>query len=384
MIPQGTGARIGETISSVKNSILPQTYSSASPVIQSLFGGSKAYAAEPPAGYGSQQMYGMSQRDYNTQPYVPPVSKNINNNTNSGQVLGANTNAFNFSDTILRPDTNLGGAGSPIDAINNEFNNFNSYLNTQESSANTNFNDAKGLFDTQKANLEGQYATDKTNQTEGIKKTESLNLAKVRQLLGELQQGNAARTAISGGGSISEVLGERFGREAQSRLGNVMDQTQQAITRVNDFYNNAITKLNETYQQNILQAKQTLDDNLSQIRQARTQSASAKQAQTVDAWRGYYENLNQAKIQAANFKMQYDMWKGQQDQAYAAAQSFSQDNAGTYNEGLSNSYSPLAMAPTLNQNPNPYSTNTIFRPKKPSQDENLWQQNNILPQPTIG
>jgi hypothetical protein len=307
--------------------------------------------------------------------YVPPVSKNINNGGNSGQVLGQSTgNGFDFTSSVLRPDANLGGGGSPIDAINNEFNSFNSYLDTQESSANTGFNDAKGLFDTQKTNMETQYATDKTNQTEGIKKTESLNLAKVRQLLGELQQGNAARTAISGGGSISEVLGERFGREAQSRLGNVMDQTQQAITRVNDFYNNAITKLNEIYQSSILQAKQTLDDNLSQIRLARTQSASAKQAQTVDAWRGYYDNLNQAKIQAANFKMQYDMWKGQQDQAYAEAEKYSRENAGTFNEGLSNSYGPLAMAPTLNQNPNPYSQNTIYRPsKKTTQDENVWQ-----------
>jgi hypothetical protein len=163
-------------------------------------------------------------------------------------------------------------------------------------------------------------------------------------LLSELSQGNAARTAITGGGSISEVLAERFGREAQARLGNVQETSRQAIERVNTFYNNAITKLNESYQAQILQAKQTLEDNLSQIRNARMQSAAAKQQGTLQAWQNYYNAINDAKIQAANFKATYDLWKQQQDQALAAIQPFNQENAGIFNTNIQQSLSPIAQA----------------------------------------
>jgi len=304
------------------------------------------------------------------------------------QVLGASTSAGGQSGAgpqnpldginIPSPDTPFGGGGSEIDVINQQFDAFNSVLGEQESRAQSNFNETKGLYDTQKASAEKQYTTEKSQQTEQTKKTESLNLKKVRQLLGELSQRNAAQTAITGGGSISEVLAERFGKEAQSRLGNVMDTAQQSIQRVNTFYDNAITKLNDSYQANIVQAKQGLEDNLAQIRSARQQSAAAKQQGVLSAWKDYYNNVNQAKAQAATFKAQYDLWKDQQDQSLAATQDFNLNNQGQFNQGIGQSFSPLPQASTGQQQQSS-NFNPLFRINDQGdlEDKYLQQQQGI-------
>lgn len=326
--------------------------------------GSQPMSAGPGRGYyGSQDVYSPSK----TKKVVAPPGGN------NGQILGA-TDVFGESN-MLSPNSSLGGGPSQIDTISAQFNDFNNYLDSQESQANSSFNETKGLYDTQKTNAENQYRTEQATQTEGIKKNESLNLAKVRQLLGDLQQGNAARTAITGGGSTSDVLAERFGRESQSRLGNVMDQTRQALTRVSDFYNNAITKLNESYQTNIAQAKQVLDSNIAQIRGARVQSAAQKQNATVDAWKSYYDQVNQAKVAAQQFKAQYDLWKDQQDQAYAAVDPFNDANASAYNEGTASSFSPVAQAQGVQQGNSAMAINPMYRTNRKQQpdDQQYWQ-----------
>lgn len=329
-----------------------------------IIGGSKAAGNV----LGSQSMY-PSQSFSQIQNYTPSTTKSVNSTGSTG--TQQNTGGqFDFTSGLKSPSDPFGGGGSQIDAINQQFNDFNNYLNTQETQANQNFTDTKALYDTQKTNAQNQYNTEKTQQTQDIKSNEALNLKKVRQLLSDLGQGNAARIAIGGGGSISEVLGERFNREAQSRVGNVMDQSQKAITRVNDFYNNAITKLQESYDANILQARQALQDNLSQISNARMQSAQAKQQSTMDAWRSYYDNVNQAKIQAATFKSQYDLWKTQQDNQLAATNGFNLQNADWLNSGVQNSFSNTPQAPGVQTTQDQYNMNPTYRlPNKNTQDE---------------
>lgn len=326
-------------------------------------------------------------------PYtpVPNQSYNIPNNKPQGNPQGniQQSQGPQFPEiNVPSPDSPFAGGVSETDVINNEFNAFNSYLDQQENQSRSNFDETKGLYDTQKANAEAQYTKEKTTQTGDIKKTEALNLKRVRELLGDLSQGNAARIAISGGGSVSEVMGERFGREAQSRLGNVMDSTQKAIERVNTFYDNAITKLNESYQSNIMQAKQALDENLSNIGLARTQSASAKQRATIDAWRGYYDQVNQAKLQAQNFKAQYDLWKDQQDNAYAATSGFSLGNADQYNQQTANSFSDVPQAPGLGEQvqsvTNPYYRNMNRKTTQDDEETARLQQFGILPPANLG
>lgn len=332
--PAGTPYNANQTPYKVYNQTQGYTYSPNS--------GAQNAAASPNAGW----------YDYGT--------RNITgggNGSTGGQVLGQQTNANNFqppTQDIIRPDQNMGGGGSELDAINSEFNNFNSYLDQQEGTAQQNFTETKGLYDKSKANAEQQYNTEKVAQTEGYQKEGALNLGKVRQLLADLSQRDAARTAITGGGSVSEALGERFGRQAQSSLGNVTNQTQGAIERVNNFYSTALTKLQESYDSNVMQAKQTLDQNLSQIRGAKIQSASAKQKGTLSAWRDYYSRVNEAKVQAANFKAQYEMWKQQQDSALGATQGFNLANQDQYGQGVQPSYNFKAASVQTAQQNNPY------------------------------
>jgi hypothetical protein len=147
-----------------------------------------------------------------------------------------------------------------------------------------------------------------------------------------------------------------------------MEQTQQALQRVSQFYTESMAKIEDAATNAIANARQVLNENLSNIGYQRNASATAKQQSTLQAWQEYYNNVNQAKIQAATFKTQYDLWKQQQDTALAATSDFSLDNANTYNQGLQNSYGemPQSEAPqTLGEQVNPY----FKRPSKGIKDE---------------
>lgn len=296
---------------------------------------------------GSAGAYGVQGGNY-LQPKTTTNGGTGGLGGSQGQILGASSP--DSSSGIISPTQNMGGSGSEIDAINQQFNQFGQYLDSQASNANQNFTETKGLYDTSKANAEKQYQGEKQAQAESYSKQGSLNLGKVRQLLSDLNQRQAAQIGITGGGSVSEALGERFGRSAQQNLGSVMDQTQTAIQRTNDFYNTALTKLQESYDTNVSQARQTLNDNLGQISLARTQSAAAKQNATMDAWRSYYSNVNQAKIQAAQFKANYDLWKSQQDNQLAATQGQNSSIQSAYNDGVSRPTSNITSPGVTNTN----------------------------------
>lgn len=344
----------GNMAGSIKNAIVPQAYAGSGALPSSA----KNYSQQV-SSYQPQQV----QKVGGAYPKGPSSSTNVNS---------GGGDSFSFDTNLPSPDQPFsgGGGGSEIDMINDQFNQFNSYLDTQSNQAQSNFNETVGMMDTQKANQEKLYSTEKATQTEGVKKSEALNLAQVRQLLSDLQQKDAARTAIAGGGSTSEALAERFGREAQSRLGNVQDQTRQAIERVNQFYDRKLVELNDSYTANVFQAKQTLQDNLSYIQQQRVGSAQAKQNATMNAWRSYYDQVNQAKVQAATFKAQMDMWKQQQDSANAAIDPFNAQNASVYNQGLQGSYSqmdPVGIQQQQQQSMNP--NYRMFSPQPGQEDE---------------
>ena len=318
--------------------------------------------------------------------YVAPVPKPVGTPApRSGSVLGTSSNSapsYDFGQNIQSPSDPFNGGPSELDQINNEFNSFNSFMDQQESQSKANFSETQGLYDTQKTNATNQLAGEKATGIADIKSQSTLDLKKVRQLLSELQQGNAARTAISGGGSVSEVLGERFGREAQSRMGNVMDTAQKSTERVNTFYNNAITKLSDTYNANILQAKQSLQDTISNISYQRTQSASAKQRGTIDAWKNYYSQVNQAKIQAQTFKAQYDLWKQQNDATLASTSGFNQANQDSYNTGASDSLSDVSQAPGITTESNQYNPFYYVKPKKTPEEELVTPFSSLFDQST--
>lgn len=296
---QNWGGNVGGNI---KSAIVPQAYASSGSLPS------------------SSRVTNASMTNYSWNPSTTKdVTRSGSGGSSGGGYQEQSGGGFNFDSNLVSPNTGLGGGPSEMDAINEEYNRFNQYLDQEEGRANQNFNETKSLYDTELAHQKGAYEADRKAETEGVKKTESLNLAKVRQLLQDLQQSNAARSAITGGNSsVSEVLGERFGRRAQEGLSNVMTQAQTALERVGRFYDQAITKLNDTYSANLLSAKQTLQDNISYISQQRGASASARQNATVSAWKDYYNSVNQARVQAATFKAQYDLWKNTQDNAYGS------------------------------------------------------------------
>lgn len=355
----------GNAAGSLRNALVPQ-----------------AYASEPNV-LGPQTMY--KKVNYDDRPLYGPAPVQKINNTSGGNT-GTKPPAYYPQMSFNAPNQPSYGDKSEMDIINDEFNSVNSVLDQQEGQANSNFNETKGLYDTIKANNEATYKKNQETQITDAKKQGALDLGKVRQLLSELSQGNAARTAITGGGSVSEVLAERFGREAQARVGGVMEQTSRLIQRANDFYNDKITQLNETYQANILQAKQALEDTLSQIRGARAASAAAKQRGMMDAWKQYYNDVNNYKIQQADYQAKLDMWKQQQDNSLAAMGGFNSSNANQYNEGVQPLFSDVAQANVAQQTRDPYNPQYVYKKSSKPNDEELQnlQYTGILPSPGMG
>ena len=335
----------------------------------------EGYGATAPGGYNYVQNSSTGGTWSQTPAsQLPSTGSTLDLNTDGGLSGGAGSTGdpLDLSGFSGGPSPSEGVNGGPSeqDIINQEFNDFNNYLNNEEGAAKSNFAETKGLYDTQFANASGQLKTEQGDQTRDIKGKETLDLKRVRQLLSDLGQRDAARTAITGGGSVSEALAERFGREAQSRLGNVQEQTRSALTRVNTFYNNALVKLQENYTSATVGARQNLEANLREISRSRDASATAKQRATLDAWRNFYQNVNQAKIQAANFKVQYDMWKQGQDNQLAATSGFNMSNLGVLDQGTSQSLQPLGEGVQTQQNQTQnINPNLTMQPGQDDEDE---------------
>lgn len=334
----------------------------------------QAYAAPSPSGNSNANQRQVGLNDVID---VYGTGKNYSTGDQSRGGFGAlNQKGFQppqVQNLVTRPSDNQGG-GSELDLIEGEFNNYQNYLSNQESQANNRYNEAVGFYDTQLADTTKQLEGNRITETEGIKKNESLNLARVRQLLTDLEQKNAARVAITGGGSTADVLAERFGRTAQEKLGNVQEQAASAIQRVNDFYTQKVSELQSNVQAQKLQARQLLEDNLSQISYQRGQSAQAKQSATVQAWRDYYDRVRQAEISLVNYEPILNNWKTQKENDITAdVLSHRQNNAANYDSGLTSSYD-LPGGISIGGGEPITSTNPLFRKYRPSDEEDPYKQ----------
>lgn len=235
---------------------------------------------------------------------------------------------------VEQPSGNNGP--SELDVINQEFDAFNSFLSDQAGLAQENFatteqtilgekeaglKDVAGERGIRAKELEGKALQGRDN--------ERLNLQRARQLLQDLDQRNAARLSITGGGSLSDALADRFARTSQQSIGGIQQEGQRfqndvaiEAERANQFYDSKKREIESQASNQIAQARQALNQNLSAIEGERRASAAEKQRARLDAWRGYYNNVNEARLQAANFQVQYDMWKRQLDAQLAAAQGY--------------------------------------------------------------
>lgn len=272
----------------------------------------------------------------------------------SGQVLGSTTGgqrssgsgqansgqSLDFSSGLTRPDQSAGGDGpSEMDVINSEFNSFQSFLNDQESQANKNFSNTESQITADRDNAITSSEAERSQRITGLNEDarqgrdqERLDLARVRQLLADLEQKNNARLAISGGGSAADAMSDRFARTAQQTSGQVIsegrsyqNQITQQVQRANDFYDQKKTEIQTAATSAINQARAKLQENLSAIAAERRASADAKARARIAAWQDYNSKVNTARLQAAQFQAQYDMWKRQVDAELGAASQFAVD-----------------------------------------------------------
>lgn len=245
-------------------------------------------------------------------------------------------------DVLGMTDPNGGGGGggdrgpSELDVINSEYNAFNQTLSEQEGIANQRFSQYEGQVTGERDRSLQQIADQKSsknveldNTAEQGRKTTRVNLQTIRQLLADLEQRNAAQSAIGGGGSMNEALADRFGRTAQQSVGNALSEGQRfqndlelERTRTNQFFEQKKTEVGDWARNKIDEGKLALQENLAAIAASRRESAAAKQRATLDAWRGFYDNVNQVKLQAANFMAQYSAWKQGQDAKIANVLNF--------------------------------------------------------------
>lgn len=291
--------------------------------------------------------------------YTPPQQSsnhsiqqyNLPSGSPGGDVLGASTTAGGGSGSyrpatstpslpqpqIQSPDQGYNNGPSELDLINSEYDNFQNFLGGQEGLAKQRFADTESAItserDTALKDTEGQRTIrgqELDQKSAAGRATERLNLQKVRQLLQDLEQKNAARIAVTGGGgSTTEALADRFARTAQQNVGGVLQEGQRyqgdvniERTRANQFYDTASQKIKDTARASIDAARFKLNENLSNIDAERRDSAQEKARSRYDAWRNYYAQVNQARIQAANFQAQYDLWLQGKNQEIAAANSF--------------------------------------------------------------
>lgn len=267
--------------------------------------------------------------------YPSPISPSPRPATPTG--AGQSSGLTFPTPSITAPNQSPGGnAPSEVDQINSEFDTYQNFLNSQEQVANQNFGGFEKGIRTDAANATQQADNQLTQQTGVLnekaaqgRENQRLDLSKVRQLLADLDQKNAARMAITGGGSTSEALADRFSRTAQQNVGSVLTEGRRyqndissQVTKANQFYTEKKAAITADADARVNQARQVLQENLSNINNDRRSSADARGRARLDAWKSYLGQVNQAKLQAANFQSTYDMWKKQFDAQVGAMNNY--------------------------------------------------------------
>lgn len=285
------------------------------------------------------------------------------------------------------PNDNVGG-NSEMDIINNEYNSMMNYYSGQENASRQNFANFEGQMTRDRdmglqtaAQEQGVRQKELDATAEGGRQQERLNLQKVRQMLADLDQRNAAQTAISGGGSMNEALADRYNRTAMQSQGEVVREGQNyqnkvalEVEKVNQFYDNKRKEIGNWFQTQIAQGRQDLNNRLGEIASARDASAQAKQRATMDAWRSYYSDVNQARIAAADFNARYSNWKTQMDnQLIPTLASYEVGNIP--GQDISNAMGLFSNQPTVTQQPQTVSyAPTRIRTKTGINDEEEQDQ----------
>lgn len=245
--------------------------------------------------------------DYSWNMSVAPAGTGMSKSTVSTNNAGARNQIF--TPQMLSPnDSPGGGAPSESDMINSEFNDFVNFLGDQENQARSAYGAVENKANADKSAALQSTAAEQELQATQTRDNERLNLQKVRQLLSDLDQRNAARLSISGGGSLADALASRYSQTAMQQVGGIARETTQVLEKANEFYRQKKTQIENTFSDKIEQEKLRLQNKLDQIGQDRRTAESQKNQARYDSWRNYVNSVNQAKIDANNLMTQYGDW----------------------------------------------------------------------------
>lgn len=247
---------------------------------------------------------------YNSRPSVNPVQGPQNTVLGKPPQYGGGSN---FS--LTPPNENLPGTDqSQLGLIDQQFNDYMSTLGGYENNINKQFGDSTALLGSQNQDTLSQLNTQEGNQRQGIlNDQQSAELqagqgqaqqeTQLRQLLGDLQQRQAARESQFGNSSVTDANNEAFGKQAFQGINTIQQQragaeqqinttTQKNLTGLQDFYNKSRLSITQGYQSSIQQLTSQRDDKLAAIGAERNQAASTKAQNSFAAWQDY---LNQKR-----------------------------------------------------------------------------------------
>jgi len=314
-----------------------------------------------------------SNRNYTTGTYNPSNS----GGTSSGNTSTGGNNGGGGGDSG-------GGGPSMMDIINEAFNQEQGYLNTLETTSKQN---AEGAY--KQADIEKQAALEDVqgqreirNEELGNRETETRldarqGMIRIKQMLNDLSNRNAAYLASRGGAgfgsSLGQALGEKMGRYSAQQVGGLetekiksLNAIKTEIGKVGQFFDNQVAQLGVAYRKMKENIRQELSSKLAQIQGMKAESAKAKAAATMQAWQGYVNSRSQLNIQAANFSQNLMQWALEKGKSLEQAQKYAMANTPTLNPSAFGIMPPNMGMNTSSQSP--FSQGTYIRGKQP-QDE---------------
>ncbi len=252
-----------------------------------------------------------------------------------------------------------GNAPSVMDMINEAYGQEQDYLNQVQSSLPGQAQTAKSSYDTLLNQQKPQYEAEQSarlgelqTRSDQAARTNQQETARVKQLLGELQNRQASQLAYTGGygSSSNPAMAEAFGKQAFSSLStlagqnqNVTDSINSERERVKNFYSKSIGDLTTQVATAKNQIDVDLQDKLNQIAGAKAESAKAKAQATMSAWQDYANRVAQLNLEKTQWQQNLEAWALEKGQTLDQAHQFALNATGSFN--------PTAYTFAPNQSP---------------------------------
>lgn len=293
------------------------------------FLGPTAHAAEMPVVYsgtpsGPRQNYSPVQ--------VTPTQKNFSINTDpglGGGSEGGGGKVSNFKTDGSETQSELDFLRKKqLGAISDEYESESKRLRDVENRARSAYDQSlsqaqayypefQRLIGEQQASTEGQIGN-----LENQRKYESERaLGQARQLLADLNRRQYAQMSATGnyGSSVPEAFADQFGNKAYAAQAGIQQSRDAALNELSSkrieakqYFDGKLAEGKQKYDTLISSLQQQLNAQLDQIGQAKGQAASAKRAQSLEAWNNYVNNKFSLDQELRNYQNQLIQYQAQQ------------------------------------------------------------------------